>query len=149
MISVLYPQCEQIVADLYDALPVVESSLRRARRRVAPRPGSVACTAHALPAGDASMDTVIAPFALHELRDAADRDAVFGEVARTLNPGGAFVLVEHCRDAANIAAFGPGAAHFMPRSWWLRSARGAGLSLVSERRLGGWVTVFVFAGPQR
>ncbi|WP_241480143.1 class I SAM-dependent methyltransferase [Nocardiopsis halotolerans] len=149
VIGALHPDAEQTVADLYDALPVVESSLRRARRRVAPRPGSVACTADALPAADASVDTVIAPFALHELRAAADRDAVFGEVARVLRPGGALVLVEHCRDAANIAVFGPGAAHFMPRSRWLRAARGAGLRRASEQRLGGFVTVFVMVRPER
>ncbi|PDP85677.1 hypothetical protein CQJ94_21140 [Glycomyces fuscus] len=149
VIGALHPGAEQRVADLYDALPVVEPSLRRARRRVPPRPGSVACTAHALPAPDASMDTVIAPFALHELRAASDQDAAFAEVARILRPGGALVLVEHCRDAANIAVFGPGAAHFMPRSRWLRAARGAGLRRASEQRLGGFVTVFVLVRPDR
>ncbi|MCY9785301.1 class I SAM-dependent methyltransferase [Nocardiopsis sp. EMB25] len=149
VIGALHPGCEQTVADLYDALPVVESSLRRARRRVAPRPESVACSADALPAPDASVDTVIAPFALHELRAADDREAAFGEVARILRPGGALVLVEHCRDAANIAAYGPGAEHFMPRARWLRTARGAGLRLAHERRMGGLVTVFVLVGPER
>ncbi|CAL9450242.1 hypothetical protein SUDANB121_02441 [Nocardiopsis dassonvillei] len=148
-ISALHPGCEQTVADLYDALPVVEPSLRRARRRVPPRPGTVACTPYALPAPDASADTVIAPFALHELRTAADRNAVFGEVARVLRPGGALVLVEHCRDPANIAVFGPGAEHFMPRSRWLRTAHAAGLRPVSERRLAGLVTVFTFVRPAR
>ncbi|OOC54095.1 MULTISPECIES: class I SAM-dependent methyltransferase [Nocardiopsis] len=149
VIGALYPRSEQSIADLYDALPVVEPSLRRARRRVAPRPGSVACAADALPFPDASMDTVVAPFALHELRAAADQDAALREVARVLRPGGALVLVEHCRDAANIAAFGPGAQHFMPRSRWLRAARGAGLRRASEQRVGGFVTVFVLVGPDR
>ncbi|WP_306368266.1 class I SAM-dependent methyltransferase [Nocardiopsis sp. CC223A] len=148
-IGARHPGCEQTVADLYDALPVVEPSLRRARRRVPPRPGTVACTPYALPARDASTDTVIAPFALHELRRAADRSAAFGEVARVLRPGGALVLVEHCRDLANIAVYGPGAEHFMPRSRWLRTAHDAGLRPVSERRLAGLVTVFVFVRPPR
>ncbi|OKI17404.1 hypothetical protein A6A08_26030 [Nocardiopsis sp. TSRI0078] len=149
VIGSLHPGGEQTVADLYDALPVVAPSLRRARRRVVPRPGSVACTADALPSPDASMDTVVAAFALHELRAAADRDAAFGEVARVLRPGGALVLVEHCRDAANIAVFGPGAHHFMPRSRWLGAARRAGLRLAYEQRMGGFVTVFVLVRPDR
>ncbi|WP_232832000.1 class I SAM-dependent methyltransferase [Nocardiopsis sp. FIRDI 009] len=149
VIGALHPGGGQTVADLYHTLPVVEPSLRRARRRVPPRPGSVACAANALPVPDASVDTVIAPFALHELRAAADREAAFGEVARVLRPGGALVLVEHCRDAANIAVYGPGAGHFMPRARWLRAARGTGLRLAHERRLGGLVTVFVLVGPER
>ncbi|MDF3291350.1 class I SAM-dependent methyltransferase [Streptomyces silvisoli] len=138
-----HPGAAQTVADLYDALPVTESSLRRARRRVPPRPGSIPARPHRLPGADASYDTVIAPFAVHELRRAADREALLAECARILRPGGAVVLVEHCRDAANTAVFGPGARHFMPRREWLRLAARSGLTVAHEGRIAGYVTVLV------
>ncbi|MEU6175434.1 methyltransferase domain-containing protein [Streptantibioticus parmotrematis] len=138
------PGAPQTVADLYDALPEIESSLRRARRRVPDRSESVPARADRLPGGDGSYDTVIAPFAVHELRPAPDREALFAECARVLRPGGALVLVEHCRNAANTVAYGPGAWHFMPRAEWLRLAALSGLDMVDERRIAGLVTVFVF-----
>ncbi len=138
-----YPEAAQTVADLYDALPVRESSLRRARHRVPPRPGSVPARPHRLPGADASYDTVIAPFAVHELRRSADREALVEECGRLLRPGGAVVLVEHCRDAVNTAVFGPGAWHFMPRREWLRLAARSGLTVAREERIAGCVTVLV------
>ncbi|PWI44390.1 hypothetical protein CK485_09840 [Streptomyces sp. ICBB 8177] len=138
-----HPSRPQTVADLYDALPATESSLRRARRRVPARPGSIPARADRLPGGDGSYDTVIAPFAVHELRADADREALFTECARVLRPGGALVLVEHCRNVANVVSYGPGAWHFMPRSEWLRLAALSGLDVVEERRIAGLVTVFV------
>ncbi|MGW7001884.1 class I SAM-dependent methyltransferase [Streptomyces sp. NPDC054933] len=138
-----YPRAPQTIADLYDGLPVAEPSLRRARRRVPPRPGSLPARAQRLPGADASYDTVIAPFAVHELRRAVDREALLDECARLLRPGGAVVLVEHCRDAANAAVYGPGAWHFMPRGEWLRLAARSGLTVAHESRIARYVTVLV------
>ncbi|MDH6121006.1 hypothetical protein ABH930_005130 [Kitasatospora sp. GAS204A] len=59
-----------------------------------------------------------------------------------LRPGGTLILVEHLRDAANTAVYGPGAWHFLPRSEWLRLAYGAGLVEAGERRIGGFATAF-------
>ncbi|GAA1893630.1 class I SAM-dependent methyltransferase [Streptantibioticus ferralitis] len=138
-----HPRAPQTIADLYDGLPVTESSLRRARRRVPPQPGSLTAWAQRLPGADASYDTVIAPFAVHELRRAVDREALLDECARLLRPGGAVVLVEHCRDAANAAVYGPGAWHFMPRGEWLRLAARSGLTVAHESRIARYVTVLV------
>jgi SAM-dependent methyltransferase len=138
-----YPGAAQTVADLYDALPVTESSLRRARRRVPPWPGSLPARPHRLPGADASYDTVIAPFAAHELRRTVDREALLDECARVLSPGGAVVVVEHCRDAANATVYGPGVWHFMPRREWLRLAGRSGLTVAHEGRIAGYVTVLV------
>ncbi|GAB7188502.1 hypothetical protein ATKI12_8333 [Kitasatospora sp. Ki12] len=145
-ISTRHPAARQHIADLYDPALTTEGSIRRARRRVPPAPGTVPARPGALPARTSSLDTVFAVFAAHELRRPADRRALFTEVARTLRPGGTLLLVEHLRDAANIAAYGPGAWHFLPRSVWLRHAAEAGLRPAAEHRIAGLVTAVAFRG---
>ncbi|WP_198035366.1 methyltransferase domain-containing protein [Streptacidiphilus rugosus] len=139
-----HPDVAQRVVDLYDPRLMTEGSIRRARRRVAPAPGTLPARPDALPARSGAHDTVFAVFAAHELRRAADREALFAECARVLRPGGTLVLVEHLRDAANTAAYGPGAWHFLPRAEWLRLAERAGLRHGPERRIAGLVTAFAF-----
>ncbi|WP_329316026.1 methyltransferase domain-containing protein [Streptomyces sp. NBC_01278] len=139
-----YPGKGQTVVDLYDPALTTEGSIRRARRRVPPRPGTLPGSPSRLPVATRSQDTVFAVFAAHELRLAPDREALFAEITRTLRPGGTLVLVEHPRDRANTAVFGPGAWHFMPRREWLRLAHGAGLHAVTETRIANLVTAFAF-----
>lgn len=139
-----YPASTQTVVDLYDPALTTEGSIRRARRRVPPADGTLPARPEHLPVPSASQDTVFLVFAAHELRHAHDRDALFAECARALRPGGALVLVEHLRDAANTTVYGPGAWHFLPRAEWLRLADGAGLSAAGERRIATFVTAFAF-----
>ncbi|KPI30890.1 Methyltransferase type 11 [Actinobacteria bacterium OV450] len=143
-LALRYPGTRQSVVDLYDPALTTEGSIRRARRRVPPRPGTLTGTPSRLPVATASRDTVFAVFAAHELRLAPDREALFAEMTRTLRPGGRLVLVEHLRDRANTAVFGPGAWHFMPRREWLRLADGEGLHSVAETRIANLVTALVF-----
>ena len=63
------------------------------------------------------------------------------EIRRVLTPSGTLLLVEHTRDAANFAAFGPGFFHFLPRNEWRRLAGMSGLELISEQRMTPFVTV--------
>ncbi|MFJ3792681.1 class I SAM-dependent methyltransferase [Kitasatospora sp. NPDC090091] len=143
-IAARHPAAPQRIADLYDPALTATGSIRRARRRVPPTPGSLPARPGALPAASGSQDSVLAVFAAHELRRPADRAALFAEVARVLRPGGSLVLVEHLRDAANTAVYGPGAWHFLPRSTWLAHAAEAGLEPSAERRIAGLVTAFAF-----
>ena len=138
----LYPRAAPTVVDLFDPA-VGERSIRRARAHVPPPPGTVAGRPEALPVPDGSQDAVFVAFAAHELRQRPQRQAVFGELARVLRPGGRIVLVEHCRDAANTAVYGPGAWHFFPRGEWLRLAAGAGLRRVAETRMTPFVRALV------
>ena len=90
-----------------------------------------------------STDRVVLAMAAHETHG-ADRTALFQAVAGSLGPSGRVVVVEHLRDAANMAAFGPGAWHFSTRDAWLDVAAAAGLGLANEAQLNPWVRGFVF-----
>ncbi|MET7289391.1 methyltransferase domain-containing protein [Streptomyces sp. NPDC005573] len=139
-----WPGSRQTTVDLYDPAVMTEGSVRRARRRVPPPTHALPGRAGALPVPDASADAVLLFFAAHELRCRAERGRLFAECARALRPGGSIVLVEHLRDPANTAVFGPGAWHFYPRREWLRLADETGLRLAAERRIAGLVTAFSF-----
>jgi SAM-dependent methyltransferase len=139
-----YPGAAATVVDLFDPA-VSEASIRRARAHVPPEPSTVAGRPDRLPVPDGSQDAVFAAFAAHEVRDRRQRRAVFAEMTRVLRPGGRLVLVEHCRDAANIAVYGPGAWHFFPRGEWLRLAAGAGLARVGETTMTPFVRALVLA----
>ncbi|MFJ7908934.1 class I SAM-dependent methyltransferase [Kitasatospora sp. NPDC096204] len=143
-----HPTAPRRVADLYDPALTSSGSIRRARRHAPPAPGGIPARPDALPAGTGELDTVFAVFAAHELRRPADRTALFTEAARALRPGGTLLLVEHLRDAANTAVYGPGAWHFLPRATWLRHAAEAGLHPAAERRIAGLVTAFAFRKPE-
>jgi SAM-dependent methyltransferase len=139
-----WPASRQITADLYDPAVTTEASVRRARRRVPPPPHALPGRPDALPVRSALVDAVFLVFAAHELRVVQDRERLFEECARVLRPGGRLILVEHLRDGANTAVFGPGAWHFLPRAEWLRLAAHAGLRLAAEHRIAGLVTALAF-----
>lgn len=128
----LYPTSEAVLLDLYDPQVTREGSIRRARALVPPPSGVRPARYDALPVPTGVLDAVFVVFAAHELRTVDRRRALFAEVARTLRPGGSLVLAEHCRDVANVAAYGPGAWHFYPREEWRRLGREAGLRPVGE-----------------
>jgi SAM-dependent methyltransferase len=127
----LLPDSESTLFDLYDSTDQ-DGSIRRARRLVPPLEAMICAVPDHLPVADGYFDAIFVVFAAHELRDPGDRRALYGEIARTLRPGGRLVLVEHCRDVANILAYGPGAWHFYPKAEWLRLGAGVRLTLVAE-----------------
>ena len=144
LLTARHPRGQQTVADLYDPILMTEASIRRARRRFPPAPANIPARPGALPAESGSQDTVLAVFAAHELRLPGERRALFAEIHRVLRPGGTLVLVEHARDAGNVAVFGPGAWHFLARRVWLGHAAEAGLRRTGERRIAGLVTALAF-----
>ncbi len=141
----MLPDATGILLDLYDPAVTRTGSIRRARALMPPPLGATPARPSALPIPDGRLDAVFAVFAAHELRTADQRAALFEEVARALRPAGRLLLVEHCRDAANLAAYGPGAWHFYPRREWLRLAGGAGLTPASETTITPLVRILVFA----
>lgn len=148
----LFPDAALDIYDFYDPTTMTEPSIARARRwqrQTDPGLQSLAqpVAPTALPTGDAAIDAIFLILAAHEVRDVDDRRRMFAEIKRSLLPGGRVVLVEHLRDLANFAVFGPQFVHFYARRTWLDLARGAGLSLVHEDRITPFVRLFVFEKP--
>lgn len=130
-----------VVLDIYDPATMGEPSIVRARdrERRTGRLFGTAATHDRLPVGDASLDAVFLIMAAHEIRSGAGRAALLAEVRRALAPDGTVIVVEHLRDGANAAAFGPGAMHFVSRGRWIEAFAAAGLRIDQET---GW-TPFV------
>ena len=130
----LFPDSTGRICDFYDAAEMSEPSIQRARAENTAPPAEHADHRH-LAFPEKSFDTVFLLFAAHELRRAPNREAFFREIRRVLAASGTVLLVEHVRDFANFAAFGPGYLHFMPGNEWRRLARIAGLEIEKEQRM--------------
>ncbi len=141
----LFPDATGRVLDVFDDREMGEPSIRRARRDAASGQGEPAEWADfaALPLADGSCDTVFLLFCAHELRSPQSRRRFFGELHRTLVPGGTVVLVEHLRDAWNFAAFGPGFMHFFARRTWRELARDSGFTINREIPVTPFVVAFL------
>lgn len=139
-----YPEAERLLIDLHDRRWTGGGSIGRARAFVPPEPGAHPASPGQLPARTASLDAVFLVFAAHELRHASQRGSLFREIARVLRTEGSLLLVEHCRDLANMSVYGPGAWHFYPRREWLRLAREAGLHLTAETSMTPLVRAWAF-----
>ncbi len=137
----VFPEAELAILDIYDSEEMPERSIARARAEARVPSGAVKADYRRLPLETGSVDAVFTIFAAHELRRAAAKETFFREAWRVLQPGGRLLLVEHLRDAWNLAAFGPGAWHFFPRREWLRVAAATGFELSAETSQ----TVFVHA----
>ena len=140
----MYPAAEVTILDIYDPAEMPEPSIARARREARSALASVKSDFRQLPLQTASADLLTVIFVAHELRRAASKEAFFREASRILKPGGRLLLVEHLRNAWNLAAFGPGAFHFFPRHEWLRAAGATGFKLSEEISRTVFVRAFVF-----
>jgi SAM-dependent methyltransferase len=143
LLAAIFPDAATQVVDIFDPLVMTEPSIRLARQ----------ITHHTIPSTSMRYDSLAFPpewfdaafsiFAAHELRDHDQRVSLFGEVARTLTPDGAFILMEHCRDWRNFVAFGPGFLHFFSQRAWRKAASDAGLTVLTEFSTTPFVHVYV------
>ncbi len=133
------------VFDFYDPMRHTEASIGRARQAYPPFPGTETVLTTALPLADHSADLICVIFTAHEIRDAPERIAFFGELRRALRSGGRVALVEHLRDGPNFLAYNIGFLHFHSRATWARTFAGAGLVLHAEFRPVPLVSVFILA----
>lgn len=133
--------------DIFDDVLMTAPSITRARGLTAQRKLSRKCAPTSLALDDRSCDVVVVAFTAHEIRDAAARERFFRELHRALRPGGRVIIVEHLRDLASFAVYGPGYLHFLPRREWLRLAAVANLRVAIEIRVTPWVTALSLERP--
>jgi ubiquinone/menaquinone biosynthesis C-methylase UbiE len=131
------------VLDLFDPVRMTEPSIRRARKAYPSLPGTMAGNNNDWPFEGKSFDAVLLMMSAHEFRLARDRESLFAEAKRVLAPQGVIVLVEHLRNGANLASFGPGFMHFWSRREWLRLASVTDLRVAQEGRITPLVGYFV------
>jgi SAM-dependent methyltransferase len=143
LLEAMFPDAAGKVIEIFDHELMTEDSIRKARQANPDAPAA----SHARPGNlgleAESMDTAFCIFAAHELRTHAHRVELFKEVARTLETGGEFVVIEHLRDWRNFLAFGPGFLHFFSRRAWRRAAAHAGLAVRAEFSRTPFVHVFI------
>lgn len=136
-----FPAIGWTVIDHFDPRTMTEPSIRRARRRHPPAPGTIPAAHDAWP--PLQTDLVLGLLAIHELRSPGERAAWFVQARSSLTPGGRIVLVEHVRDLANFAAFGPGFLHFHGVGAWRASWERASLHLTESFRITPFLRAFV------
>ncbi len=139
----LYPEAEMAVLDFYDPVKNPEASIARARAASEPDPATIRIAVDHWPLPDASADLVVLFLVAHEVRDRTDRAAMFKEIRRICALDARVVLVEHLRDMANFAAFGPGFLHFLSYDDWREAARN-GFQLAAEEKVTPFVHLFCF-----
>jgi SAM-dependent methyltransferase len=131
------------VFDIFDPAETTEPSIARARAVSHTTIAAQHVDYRRLPAADDSIDAAFLLLAAHELRSDEARLALFTELRRLLRREGRIVVAEHLRDAANWAAFGPGALHFHSRRTWTRGFDRAGLVISGEFSKTPFVRIFV------
>jgi len=136
-----WPNARGETVDIFNAAEMTERSIARARSDANAQPTNVQYDR--LPFEPNEFDDIFVLFAAHELRQPTARRACFGEVKRVLAPGGRAILVEHMRDAANFAAYGPGFMHFHSKQTWHADLTAAELKIDREFSFTPFVRVFI------
>ncbi len=141
-----YPDLKLRVLDFFEPEETTEASIKLAHR-LNPPTGSQEHVALAdWPVESASQDAVLALSAAHEIRGDGKRVLFFREARRVLRPEGRLVVIEQLRDLPNVLCFGFAALHFLSYSTWLRSFRGAGLTIEKEFKISAFMRAFVLRG---
>ncbi len=96
------------------------------------------------PHASQSFDRVFFLQAAHELRQRAERLALFREAHRVLRVGGTLTVCEQGRNLQNALLLGPGLFHQYPVREWLECGRQAGFTLEHESLRTPFVHLLVF-----
>jgi SAM-dependent methyltransferase len=146
----LFPQSAGDSLDFFDADFMSEPAIAIARREHCSDNESVATCAidfRRFPQCDHCYDTIFLIFSAHEIRRAEHRAQFFEEVHRVLCPQGQVLLVEHPRNVANFAAFGPGVFHFYSGGQWQNLARESGFAILKNETITPFVRVWLLVKP--
>ncbi len=137
-----HPGAEITTADFFCSGAMTEASILRARDLTGTT-GGTGVDFRRLPFAANRFDLVTLIFAAHELRSAEQRRALLREAARVAGHDGVVLLVEHLRDLANFAAFGPGFLHFHGVGVWREDMAAADLTVAGEARKTPFVRAFI------
>ena len=143
LLMAVFPDAAGQVVDIFDPRVMTESSILEARRSRRGAGADVPARYDDLAFESNTFDAAFCIFAAHELRAQAQRVRLFKEVARVLEVGGEFVVMEHLRDWRNFLAFGPGFLHFFSQRAWRKAASHAGLAQRSEFSMTPFVHVYI------
>jgi hypothetical protein len=130
------------VFDFYDRVQHNEVSIRRARRRYPPHPGTVTVSSEELPMAQ-PYNLITAILSAHEIRSTDERIRFFSQLRDGLTRDGSIVLAEHLRDLPNFLAYHLGFFHFLSRREWERTFSGAQLSVEREFHVTPFITIFI------
>jgi hypothetical protein len=143
-LKVKFPQANWQLLDFYDPVYNTEKSILRARTRYPSPPETKSIDHKKWDLKELRLDVCFCLFAVHEIRDAAEKTLFFRQAAQYLKPGGKIIMAEHQRDLANFLAFGYGFFHFFSTAHWRKSlAAVPDLEIKKEFRVTPFVKIFV------
>lgn len=142
-----FPGSNWQLLDFYDDAHNTEASIARARRLYPASPETRRIKHDSWRLQADSLDACFCLFAVHEIRDKAQKVRFFREAASHLKPGGKIVVAEHLRDLPNFLVFGYGFLHFFSGRHWRKCIHAAGLEVADSFRVTPFVKIFVIQKP--
>jgi hypothetical protein len=138
-----FPESSLLVLDFYDPFKHTEISIERARKAYPSFEGTVKITTSKLSIATAFVDVIFNIFALHEVRDRAERIHFLKQQAAALGNEGAVVVIEHLRDIPNFLAYNIGFFHFFSAGEWTSNFHHAGLFIERKFTITPFIMVFI------
>ncbi|MCO5935136.1 class I SAM-dependent methyltransferase [Mucilaginibacter sp. RB4R14] len=145
ILNAKFPAAKLTVLDFYNPLKHTEVSIKRARNAYKPFHATKQVITTNLQLPNKYADDILIVFAAHEIRNERERIAFFKEIKRIVKPEGNIIVVEHLRDLPNFLAYNIGFFHFLSRPAWYVTFTGAGLKVISEKKLTPFVNIFKLA----
>ena len=139
----MFKQSNIIALDFYDPSEHTEVSIKRARKRYPPFPGTKKISTSKIELSSDSIHKVFVILSAHEIRNSEERVVFFKELHRILTPNGQIIVIEHLRDISNFLAYNIGALHFHSKSAWLKTFKAAELRVVSEIKNTPFISTFI------
>lgn len=130
------------IMDFYNPVIHTEVSIKRARKRYPPLPGTRNIQTTAIDFSSGSTDLIFLILSAHEIRDTKERILFLKELSRLLQPEGRIYIMEHLRNFENFIAYTIGFLHFYSYNNWHRTFRDGGLSVVRELNQTPFIKVF-------
>lgn len=142
LIKQKYPRIELQVLDFYDERSHTEVSIRRARKKYKPYPGTKHIKTDGIFLQKDSVDFVFCILSAHEIRNNEERTIFFNQLKNSLSANGKIIVVEHLRDTFNALAYTFGVFHFHGNATWKATFKNAGLTIEDQVKLTPFLTIY-------